>query len=83
MNDKNVVFGRIIEGMELMKKLDIHGNANGGEVTAEVIISDCGQIGWSHQPTIEAAAPQEETTAKIENKESISKDKKSKACTIL
>jgi hypothetical protein len=79
MNDKNVVFGRIIDGVELLKKLDIHGNQN-GEVNAEVIIADCGQIGYN--PSTEPVAQPYEapvTKAEPEKKE----EKKTKACTIL
>jgi hypothetical protein len=78
MNDKNVVFGRIIDGVELLKKLDIHGNQN-GEVNAEIIIADCGQIGYI--PTTEPVAQPAEPVANTEPEKK--EEKKTKACTIL
>ena len=43
LNGKNVAFGRVIEGIECLKKMEVCGTPT-GETTAELLIHDSGQI---------------------------------------
>lgn len=43
LDGKHVVFGRTIEGLDVLKKMESYGTA-GGEPRAPVIISNCGQL---------------------------------------
>lgn len=43
LDGKNVVFGRVIQGMEIVRGIEAHGSPQ-GRPTAEVIISNCGQL---------------------------------------
>ncbi len=40
---KNVVFGRVSDGMELVQELETFGSTN-GTVNADIRISDCGVL---------------------------------------
>jgi cyclophilin family peptidyl-prolyl cis-trans isomerase len=79
LNEKNTVFGKVIDGFEIIKKLEIHGNAN-GDVNADVIIEDCGQIGYVAKDNAEQVQPQQ---LQVPKKTTPSAEPKSKACTIL
>lgn len=43
LNGKHVVFGRIIEGMDLVKKIEARGSRS-GRTSAVISIADCGEI---------------------------------------
>jgi len=43
LNGKNVAFGQVIEGMELVKLMETQGSAH-GEPLAEITIESCGQL---------------------------------------
>lgn len=43
LDGKHVVFGRVLEGMEVIKALEAEGNPD-GSVKGTITISDCGQI---------------------------------------
>lgn len=43
LDDKQVVFGKVIEGMDVVNKLMVYGTADGG-TTGKVYINDCGQL---------------------------------------
>merc|ERR1712046_119527 len=43
LDGKHVVFGKVIEGMEVVKKVEAVGS-QGGETSKEVKIVDCGEI---------------------------------------
>jgi len=43
LNGKHVVFGEVIEGMELVKTIEGYGNRSGA-TSARITIVDCGQI---------------------------------------
>ena len=43
LNDKHVVFGRVVDGMDVVKKLESYGTPN-GKTTKKIIIEDCGQL---------------------------------------
>ncbi|KAL0488672.1 peptidyl-prolyl cis-trans isomerase [Acrasis kona] len=86
-NGKHVVFGKVIEGMDVIKKLDIHGNSIGEIVTADVVVEDCGQLGYSSKPVVEAKETKEYVEEPKEVKEEVPKDQKkaekSSVCNIL
>lgn len=43
LDDKQVVFGKVIEGMDVVNKLMVYGTADGG-TKGKVYIKDCGQL---------------------------------------
>jgi peptidylprolyl isomerase len=43
LNGKHVVFGRVIEGIEIVKKIELQGSQSGG-TRKEVTIQDCGEL---------------------------------------
>ena len=43
LDDKHVVFGAVVEGMDVVKKLEACGTQS-GKTTKKIIIADCGQI---------------------------------------
>ena len=43
LDGKHVVFGRVTDGMAVVKKVESYGTA-GGDPKAKIIISDCGQL---------------------------------------
>ncbi|KAG7218778.1 hypothetical protein INR49_019736 [Caranx melampygus] len=43
LDGKNVVFGSIVEGLQVVKKMESYGSKN-GTTTTNIVITDCGQI---------------------------------------
>lgn len=43
LDDRHVVFGKVIEGIEVVKKMEQMGNQS-GKTTKKIIINDCGQL---------------------------------------
>eukprot|EP01120_Amphizonella_sp_Union-15-10_P011999 TRINITY_DN5246_c0_g1_i3.p1 TRINITY_DN5246_c0_g1~~TRINITY_DN5246_c0_g1_i3.p1 ORF type:complete len:106 (+),score=11.51 TRINITY_DN5246_c0_g1_i3:309-626(+) len=43
LNGKHVVFGKVIDGMSVVKSIESQGKSS-GEVKSKVVISDCGQL---------------------------------------
>lgn len=43
LDGKHVVFGRVLEGVELVKKIESKGSSS-GKTSAKVVISDSGEI---------------------------------------
>jgi len=43
LDGKHVVFGKVTDGMELVKKIETYGSAN-GKTSKEIVITDCGQL---------------------------------------
>lgn len=44
LDDKNVVFGEVIEGMEVLRIMDSFGSEFGGKPDKKVVITDCGEM---------------------------------------
>ena len=49
LDGKHVVFGRVIEGMDVVKKVEEVGS-QGGETSAKVVVSDCGELDLKDWP---------------------------------
>jgi cyclophilin family peptidyl-prolyl cis-trans isomerase len=43
LNNKHVVFGKVVEGMDVVSKMEEYGSEE-GKPYAKVIIADCGQL---------------------------------------
>jgi peptidyl-prolyl isomerase F (cyclophilin D) len=43
MNNRHVVFGSVLEGMDVVKKLEILGSPN-GKTSKQITVVDCGQL---------------------------------------
>ncbi|MED6246560.1 hypothetical protein ATANTOWER_019762 [Ataeniobius toweri] len=43
LDGKHVVFGSVVEGLDVVKKLESHGSS-GGKTSAKLVIADCGQL---------------------------------------
>jgi cyclophilin family peptidyl-prolyl cis-trans isomerase len=43
LDSKHVVFGEVVEGMDVVKKMEKEGSS-GGNVKTKVNIADCGQL---------------------------------------
>ncbi len=43
LNGKHTVFGRVVEGMDVVKAIEAIGSSN-GTTKQKVVIADCGQL---------------------------------------
>ncbi|XP_018410188.1 PREDICTED: peptidyl-prolyl cis-trans isomerase F, mitochondrial-like isoform X2 [Nanorana parkeri] len=43
LNGKHVVFGHVVEGMEVVKKMESYGS-NSGKTSKKIVITDCGVL---------------------------------------
>jgi cyclophilin family peptidyl-prolyl cis-trans isomerase len=44
LDGKHVVFGKVVEGMNVVTKMESYGSSPSGATTAKIIIADCGQL---------------------------------------
>ena len=43
LDGKHVVFGKVVEGMDVVKKVESYGSQT-GKTSKKVVITDCGQL---------------------------------------
>merc|ERR1719251_842888 len=43
LDGKHVVFGSVVEGMEVVKKVESYGSQS-GKTSAKIVVADCGQV---------------------------------------
>lgn len=43
LDGKHVVFGSVVEGMDIVKKVEDNGSSSGA-VKREILVQDCGQL---------------------------------------
>jgi len=59
LNNRHVVFGQVIEGMDVVRKMETYGTrTERGETTAKIVIADCGEL--NADGTKKAPAPPQE-----------------------
>ncbi len=44
LDGKHVVFGKVVEGMDVVRKMEGYGSAPAGRTSAKIAIADCGQL---------------------------------------
>ena len=44
LDGKHVVFGSVVEGMEVVQKIETYGSAPYGRTSAKIVIQDCGEL---------------------------------------
>jgi len=43
LDGKHVVFGQVVEGMDVIKKVESYGSSS-GKTSAKIVIANCGQL---------------------------------------
>lgn len=43
LDNRHVVFGNVVEGMDVVKKLESYGSQS-GKTTKKIVVEDCGQL---------------------------------------
>lgn len=78
LDDKHVVFGRVLEGLQLLKKLDSLGSRS-GKPAQRVTVADCGELASKRQIMAKLQADKAELAALKENPSEIDPDAESRA----
>mmetsp|Transcript_15891 Transcript_15891/g.35388 ORF Transcript_15891/g.35388 Transcript_15891/m.35388 type:complete len:243 (+) Transcript_15891:91-819(+) len=55
LDGKHVVFGKVTEGLDVMKKMEAEGSAGDGKTKNEVKILDCGEVPLAEWPEVKGA----------------------------
>merc|ERR1712214_122082 len=51
LDGKHVVFGKVVEGMDVVKKIEAVGSG-GGETSKKVVVADCGELELNDWPKV-------------------------------
>lgn len=75
LDRKHVVFGRVIEGIDIVKKVERLGSSS-GKTTGSIKITDCGEIIEQNEDKKETTSPSKnpQSVAKKRNREDTSED---------
>jgi cyclophilin family peptidyl-prolyl cis-trans isomerase len=44
LDGRHVVFGKVVEGMDVVKKMERLGSAPRGQTSASIVVADCGEL---------------------------------------